>query len=231
LIDISGTRREILAEIKKSGETSISQLTKKLNIVTNAVRGHMVLLEKENLVTFRWLRQKKGRPLKIYKLSEDAEIYFTKKYDYLLNEIIKEIILLDGTEKLKFLTYDWEAWENAPISTKGSEKFQQILSSLALRWAGEIKEKLNLSGLPFDESMKRFTDYLNTEGYLACLEKKPNGYVLSNYNCVYRNTSRLYREICGITPAIIKELTNAQVSIRTTIHDGSPCCILDISRP
>jgi predicted ArsR family transcriptional regulator len=231
LIDISGTRREILGEIKKSGETSISQLTKKLNIVTNAVRGHMVLLEKENLVTFRWLRQKKGRPLKIYKLSEDAEIYFTKKYDYLLNEIIKEIILLDGTEKLKFLTYDWEAWENAPIATKGSEKFQQILSSLALRWAGEIKEKLNLSGLPFDESMKRFTDYLNSEGYLTSLEKKANGYVLSNYNCIYRNTSRLYRDICGITPSIIKELTGAAVSIRTTIHDGSPCCILDIARP
>lgn len=231
MIDISSTRKEILGEIKKSGEISISQLTKKLNIATNAVRGHMVLLEKENLVTFRWLRQKKGRPLKIYKLSEAAEIFFTKKYDYLLNEIIKEIILLDGTEKLKFLTYDWEAWENAPIVTKGSEKFQQILSSLALRWAGEIREKLNLSGLSFDESMRLFTDYLNAEGYLANLEKKPNGYVLSSSNCVYRNTSRLYREVCGITPTILKELTGASVSIRTTIHDGSPCCILDISRP
>lgn len=231
MIDISGTRREILGEIKKSGEISISQLTKKLNIVTNAVRGHMVLLEKENLVTFRWLRQKKGRPLKIYKLSEDAEVYFTKKYDYLLNEIIKEIILLDGTEKLKFITYDWEAWVNAPIATKGLEKFQQILSSLSLRWAGEIKDKLNLSGLSFDETIKRFTDYLNAEGYLASLEKKPNGYILSNFNCVYRNTSKIYRDICGITPSIIKELTGASVSIRTTIHDGSPCCIMDISRP
>lgn len=231
MIDISGTRREILGEIKKSGEISISQLTKKLNIVTNAVRGHMVLLEKENLVTFRWLRQRKGRPLKIYKLSEDAEVYFTKKYDYLLNEIIKEIILLDGTEKLKFLTYDWEGWENAPIASSGIEKFQQILSSLAIRWAGEIREKLNLSGVPFDQSIKLFTDYLNAEGYLASLEKKPNGYVLSNYNCVYRNTSRLYRDICGITPVIIKELTGANVTIRTTIHDGSPCCIMDISHP
>ncbi len=229
MIDISGTRGKILNEIKKSGEISISQLTKKLNIVTNAVRGHMVLLEKENLVKFRWLRQKKGRPLKIYTLSENAEVYFIKKYDYLLNEVIKEIIQLDGAEKLKFITYDWEALAHGPIAMKGSERFQQILTSLALRWAGEIREKLNLSGLSFDESIKLFTDYLNTEGYLCSLEKNADTYTFFIYNCVYRNASRAHREICGIVPLILNELLDTSVAIRTTIHDGSHCCILDIS--
>ncbi|MBS4061525.1 MAG: winged helix-turn-helix transcriptional regulator, partial [Bacteroidetes bacterium] len=130
-MNVSGTRREILGEIKKAGEISIPELTKKLNIVTNAVRGHMVLLEKENLVVFRWLRQKRGRPLKIYKLTENAEVYFTKKYDYLLNEIIKEILQLEGTEKLRFLSYGWGEWGSRPIVLEGAEKFQQILASLS----------------------------------------------------------------------------------------------------
>lgn len=229
-MNVSVTRREILGEIRKAGEISIPELTKKLNIVTNAVRGHMILLEKENLVTFKWLRQKRGRPLKIYKLSENAEVYFIKKYDYMLNEIIKEILQIEGTEKLKFATYGWGAWGNKPIALDGKEKFQQILASLSRRWANEIKEKLNLSGLSFDESLKRFVGYLNDEGYLSSLEKTANGYTISNYNCIYRNASRIHREICGIVPAILKELIDAAVSVRVTIHEGSPCCILDVSR-
>lgn len=204
---VSDTRREILSEIKKSGEISIPELTKKLNIVTNAVRGHMVLLEKENLVAYKWFRQKRGRPLKIYKLSEDAEAHFPKKYDYFLNELIKEIIQLEGVEK-----------------------FQQILKSMSKRWADEIKSKLNLTGLPFDETLNRYISYLNDQGYLASLQRSNHGYTILNYNCIYRNTARNYKELCGIVPAILKELIDAKVSLITTIHDGSPCCILDVNR-
>lgn len=206
MINVSNTRGEILGEIKKSGEISIPELTKKLNIVTNAVRGHMVLLEKENLVAYKWVRQKRGRPLKIYKLSEDAEAHFPKKYDYLLNEIIKEITYIEGSEKL-----------------------QQILTSMSKRWANEIKSKLRLTGLTFDETLNRYVDYLNEQGYLASLQKNNHGYNLLNYNCIYRNTARNNREICSIVPSILQELIDAKVSVITTIFDGTPCCILDIA--
>lgn len=206
MINMSNTRGEILGEIKKSGEISIPELTKKLNIVTNAVRGHMVLLEKENLVTYKWVRQKRGRPLKIYKLSEDAEAHFPKKYDSLLNEIIKEISLIEGPERL-----------------------QQILTSMSKRWANEIKAKLRLSGISFDETLSRYVDYLNDQGYLASLQKNNHGYNILNYNCIYRNAARKNREICSIGPAILRELIDAKVSVITTIFDGSPCCIVDIT--
>lgn len=204
---VSDTRREILSEIKKSGEISIPELTKKLNIVTNAVRGHMILLEKESLVTFRWLRQKRGRPLKAYKLSEIAEDHFPKKYDYLLNELMKEIKLLQGVEK-----------------------FQQILDSMSKRWANELRLKLNLTGLSFDETLAAYVSYLNDKGCLAYLKKSNHGYTLLNYNCIYRNSARNHREICGIVSVILKELIDAKVSLITTVYDGSPCCIIEISQ-
>ncbi len=203
---VSDTRKEILGEIRRSGEISIPELTKKLNIVTNAVRGHMMLLEKESLVTYKWLRQKRGRPLKIYRLSENAEAYFPKKYDQLLDDIMKEITLLDGHHKLN-----------------------EILNSISKRWANEIKAKLNLTGKPLEEILRHYVNYLNTQGYLSSLEKHDNGYKILNYNCIYRNTARKYSEICNMHPNILRELTDAKVFLETTIFDGSPCCIMNIT--
>ncbi len=204
-MNIAGTREEIIGEIKKAGEISIPELTKKLNIVTNAVRGHMVLLEKENLVKYRWVRQKKGRPLKIYKLREEAEVYFPKKYDYLLNELIAEI-----------------------SAQEGSDRFMQILNSMSKRWANQIKAKLNLNGLDIEDTIKLYVDYLNEQGYLASLEKNNHSYNISLYNCIYRNAARNHREICNINLTILKELIDAKIDLLTTVHDDSPCCIFNI---
>lgn len=204
-MNISGTREEILGEIKKAGEISIPELTKKLNIVTNAVRGHMVLLEKENLVQYRWVRQKKGRPLKIYKLSEQAEIHFPKKYDFLLSELIDEIIEEDGIDK-----------------------FKHILNSLSKKWANRFKIKQNIEGLSNEDILKSYVDYLNEQGYLASLQKTNSSYTISLYNCIYRNASRRHRELCNIKLSIIKDLVNAKVDLITTVHDDSPCCVLNV---
>lgn len=206
VVNVSDTRKEILGEIKKAGEISIPELTKKLNIVTNAVRGHMMLLEKEALVTYKWLRQKRGRPLKIYRLSENAEAYFPKKYDQLLNEIIDEIIITDG-----------------------SQKFNEILTSLTKKWSDGIKEKINLASMSKEDVIKHYVDYLNGEGYLSILKKKNGSYNIYNYNCIYRNVARKHREVCNICPNILKELIGSKVEMKTTIFDESPCCIMDVT--
>ncbi|MCX7913491.1 MAG: winged helix-turn-helix transcriptional regulator [Thermodesulfovibrionales bacterium] len=205
-MNVSDTRREILGEIKKAGEISIPELTKKLNIVTNAVRGHMMLLEKEALVTYKWLRQKRGRPLKIYRLSETAEAYFPKRYDDLLIEIIEQI-----------------------VTTEGAQRLTKVLASLSKKKADGIKERVNFAILSREEVLNCYVDYLNKEGYLSILKKSDGGYNILNYNCIYRNVARKYREICNICPEILRELTDLRVELTTTIFDESPCCKLYVA--
>lgn len=202
-MEISGTRGEILNIIKRQGQATIPELAKKLGIAPNAVRGHMAILEKVDLVTFQWEKQKRGRTIKIYKLSERAEGKFPKRYDHLIEELIIELAAQDGPEKL-----------------------QKLVRSMARRWAGGLEEQLE--GLPPEKALHKIVKHLDLGGMIASLKNEEGYYSLSVFNCVYRQTAMRHREICTIIPTLIHELTGDDVMVERSIHSGYGHCIYHI---
>lgn len=202
-MEIAGTRGEILTLIKKNGEITIPVLTGTLRIATNAVRGHMAILEKEGLVTFRWEKQARGRPLKIYKLSERAEGLFPKRYEQLLEELITQVELIDGPGKLRLL-----------------------VDAMAKRWAQGMKAQLQ--GLPAEEALKKIVNHLDLGGMIASLKREEGYYTISVFNCIYRQISLRHREMCTIIPTLVRELTGAEATVARSIHSGDACCIYHV---
>ena len=51
------------------------------------------------------------------------------------------------------------------------------------------------------------------------------------HNCPFRNTAIKYPQVCTITPRLLVELLDAQVSQAASIHRRDPYCSFVVQRP
>lgn len=202
----AGTRGEILKIMKARGQVSAAELSRELGLAPNAVRGHLLILEQAGFIEHNFWKRGRGRPTKMYRLAPRSEGLFPRHYDQLLEELIKEIGLVDGQHKLA-----------------------QLVKGMAERWAADLAP--NLRGLSYEEKLVAISRHLDLGGLMITLKKDDEGYhSFVVYNCVYLNTARRHREICRLIPTIIERLTGAKVTLGPTIHNGQSHCLYQVER-
>ena len=81
------TRGQIVTILRGSPST-VDELAKKLELTDNAVRAHLLTLERDGLVRQGGLRRGPRKPHFTYELTEQADALFPKAYDALLNQLI-----------------------------------------------------------------------------------------------------------------------------------------------
>jgi predicted ArsR family transcriptional regulator len=72
----------------RSGASTVEELALKLELTDNAVRAHLVSLERDGLVQQSGVRRGARKPHFTYSLTTEAEKLFPKAYDALLNQLI-----------------------------------------------------------------------------------------------------------------------------------------------
>ena len=83
----TSTRGRIVAMLRGSGAT-VNDLAEKLELTDNAVRAHLLSLERDGLVTQSGVRKGSRKPHYTYELTAESEHLFPKAYDTLLNHLI-----------------------------------------------------------------------------------------------------------------------------------------------
>jgi predicted ArsR family transcriptional regulator len=165
------------------------------------------LLQEEGLIDFGWVKQSRGRPVKTFRLAETAEGCFPKHYDQLLEELIVEL-----------------------SETDGPNKFRSLVDGMACRWAREFRPLIGR--LDFPGQVRELARRLDLGGMMTHLKAGDDGlYYLEVSNCVYRRTSLNHREMCGLIPRLISELTGARVTVDRSIHSGCGSCSYLIEKP
>src|SRR5947207_9703432 len=81
---LASTRGKILVLLRAENRT-VNELAAALNLTDNAVRAHLVKLERDGLVQQRGMRRGTRKPHVTYALSAEAESIFPKAYGLLLN--------------------------------------------------------------------------------------------------------------------------------------------------
>src|SRR5258705_1398561 len=79
------TRGQIVSLMRGNGGT-VNDLSEQLGLTDNAVRAHLLTLERDGLVRQSGLRKGSRKPHFAYELTTEAEHLFPKAYDSLLNE-------------------------------------------------------------------------------------------------------------------------------------------------
>ena len=81
------TRGQIVT-ILRGSPCTVDELAKKLNLTDNAVRAHLLTLERDGLVRQGALRRGPRKPHFTYELTSEGDALFPKAYDALLNQLI-----------------------------------------------------------------------------------------------------------------------------------------------
>src|SRR5437763_12940041 len=97
---LASTRGRILALLRTENRT-VNDLAAALSLTDNAVRAHLLSLERDGVVQQHGTRRGTGKPHVTYGLSAEAEQIFPKAYGPLLNHFITDILKRLGPRALR----------------------------------------------------------------------------------------------------------------------------------
>lgn len=84
------TRGRIVSLLRE-GSSTVNELASKLELTDNAVRAHLLSLERDGLIRQSGVQRGPRKPHFTYESTAEAERLFPKAYDALLNQLITEL--------------------------------------------------------------------------------------------------------------------------------------------
>ena len=203
--EMSETRMRILQLLKMRAGMTVSQLTDALPISQMGIRQHLAILEAEDLVEYNREKQKRGRPLHIYRLTEQANNLFPTTYANFAVGLMNEVAKFNGPGFI-------------------NKVFQERMKSQLQTYQQRLQGK-NLS-----ERVKELARIRDEEGYMACFDESDDDYVLIEHNCPISMIAEEYPYVCEIELGLFRQSLGMKVIREDHLMQGSHRCCYRISK-
>ena len=203
---LSEPRRRIVHAIKTSGASSMSELASLLDMSGEAVRQHLLHLERDGwIVRISEKQNGIGRPHIRYQLTSAGEHLFDKNYDHLTIEVIDTMVKHLGMSALK-----------------------NLLAAMVEERVREWEPKL--LGLNINERIKVLKDfYVKDDSYME-IDKKGKDYSLIERNCPFHNVALERPILCSVTVSVLTRLLGCKVYREQRLQNGDGCCTFRIQQ-
>lgn len=178
------TRGKIVVLLRGSKRT-VNDLADALNLTDNAVRAHLIMLERDRLVEPGGTLKGFRKPHFVYRLTDEARHLFPKSYDSLLNRLL---------DVLK---------QRMPAALLGS-----ILEDVG-RNIG--KPRLPSPEDPIKDRLKNALDALEELGGAAVVVNENNKVQIESDSCPFADAVVEHPEICKIAESMIHEIVGMPV--------------------
>jgi predicted ArsR family transcriptional regulator len=179
----ASTRGKIVTLLRR-GSRTVEELAEALGLTDNAIRAHLVVLERDGLVQQRGQRRSSSKPASTYDLAQAAENLFPKAYGQVLDQLLKVLH--------EQMTPDSVA---AVMRTTGRR--------LAAQWhipSGDLRVRLEAA-----------VAILNELGGLAELEQENGTYTIRGYSCPLATAALGHPEACCLASSLLTELIGLPV--------------------
>ena len=196
---MQATRWQILEILKKRGRATVDELSKDLGITLMAVRLHLVVLERDGLVSRASVREGPGRPTLLYRLTEQAEDVFPKRYDLLAEGLL-----------------------TAAKGRLGEDGLEELLRRTAGRLADDLRAQSGRGDL--GTKIETLVQAQAAEGELCRTEQAEDGYFVHRYSCPYYRVARVHREVCALHRLALSEALGGEVEIVHHLLQGDGRC-------
>jgi len=196
------TRGRIVALMRGSTKT-VNELALELGLTDNAVRAHLVSLERDGLIRQSGIQAGTRKPHFAYQLTSEAENLFPRAYDNVLNQLIAVLKRRLSSRALKAVLRELGR------SLAGPQN--------ALRGRIDLKTRAQ-KGL---EALEKI-------GGAARLEEHGGKLLIRSGNCPLANAVASHPEVCRVAESMLAEVTGAEVTERCQ-REGSPRCTFEIS--
>lgn len=195
----SSTRGRIVTLLRRANRT-VNDLAAELDLTDNAVRAHLLSLERDRLVESAGMVKGVRKPHVAYKLTHEARHLFPKAYDSLLNRLL---------DVLK---------ARLPRRAVGNI-LQDVGSGIASNAA--IDRTLTL-----DEKVDAVLTSLEELGGAAVAVKKNGNIVIQSESCPFAEAVAEHPEVCKVAEAMVGEMTGEKTT-ETCDRTGAPkCCFV-----
>lgn len=199
------TREQVMVLLRRRGRLSAPQLADLLGLTTVGVRRHLVLLERDGLVTASTEKPKRGRPTAVYRLTDAGLETFPRHYDEIAREALAFLKGEDAAAFRRFL-----ALRN---------------DTLAASFAAQVE------GATVQERAAALAEVLTQQGYMAEVEQAPDGLRLCQHNCTVEHLASELPDLCASETKLFERLLGVPVTREATIARGGVRCVTRIDLP
>jgi predicted ArsR family transcriptional regulator len=202
---VISSRERIVELLRIHGTLTSADLVRALEITATAVRQHLDRLVAEGLVEVTGLQRGRGRPRKIYALSEKADSLFPHSYDALALELLEAISRLP----------------------EGAELFKRVLAVRREIWNERYGRRV--TGESLEQQVAAIMALFNEKGGLTEHDVQADGtHLLVKRNCNISRVAAQYPEFCEIERAWLQEVLNTSVDSLQSRAAGDPACVFRI---
>lgn len=196
------TRGRIVHLLRGTSGT-VNELVEELGLTDNAVRAHLLSLERDGLIRQSGIQRGHRKPHFAYELTPEAESLFPKAYDSLLNQLIA---VLKGRFTAKALR----------------EVLREVGRSFAA--AQTITKRGSL-----ESRAQNVLTVLAALGGAARIEKERGKLLVTSNSCPLATAVSEHPEVCQLAEALVAEIVGAPVQERCD-RSGPPRCRFEIEK-
>ena len=192
-----------IVTLLRGGSMTVNELAAELSLTDNAVRAHLLSLERDRLVRQGGVQKGTRKPHFAYELTEEAEGLFPKAYDAVLNELIEVL-----KDRFSPKTLD--------------EVLHEVGSELATKFAPTER------GGTLESRVQRILNVVEALGGSARIEKDGKHFVIRSGSCPLAAAVSSHPEVCKMAEALVETVVGAPVHEKCNRKD-SPQCRFEIA--
>jgi Predicted transcriptional regulator len=203
----TGSRQEQILTLllNASNGLSIDDMAAKLDISRNAVKQHLVVLEKQQLVKEGILTSTGGRPARCYALTEQGVNHFPKQYAWFCNLLLNDL-----------------AAEMTP------ESLEKMMWNMGVKLANSLAPQFGHKNT--QQKLEALVELMQSLGYHAELEQQEGGQSIKAVNCVYHDLAQQHPALCHFDQALITTLLEKPVEQISCMAKKDCACRFNIAR-
>ncbi|WP_370235009.1 MULTISPECIES: helix-turn-helix transcriptional regulator [Henriciella] len=200
---LTATRNTVLDLLKRGGPQSASALAETLGVTAMAVRLHLYELAEEGLIEETSKPQGRGRPTKIWSLTDAASRAFPDAHQGLALEMITSIREMFGEDGL------------ARVIDRHSE------TQLAAY-------REHLAGLrDIGARVRRLTELRSAEGYMAAAARDGDDWLLIENHCPICSAAKACQRLCANELQVFQDALGPDIRVSREDHilKGARRCV------
>lgn len=203
------TRARILSLLKQQGPQEAPALAKSLAVTDMAIRQHLYALEEGGDISHRKVPRPKGRPAKLWQLTEQAQSHFPNTHA------------------------DFSAGLIASIKeTFGDQGMERLLQVRLRDQVAEYGAKIE-GNAPLTEKLATLSALRSEEGYMTDVlpGEKPDSFLFVENNCPVCEAARACSGICARELDLFQSVLGDEVTVIRSEHiiKGARRCAYEVT--
>ncbi len=204
----ASTRNRVSRSILQHGPSTAGDLAERLGLTPAAVRRHLTVLLESGQMSSReqrvYGRRGRGRPAKVFELTDAGRATFFQAYDQLAVTAIRQVELLGGESAI--------------------DDFARVVSE-------PILERFEALRPEYDTPAEALVEALTAGGFVASLKPVASGVQLCQYHCPVAHVAAEFPQLCEAETQAFAQLLGSHVQRLATIAHGDGVCTTHLPRP